>query len=158
MKKILTLFLLLSVQIPLSAQATLPGRGNWSITSNRYKPSGEHYNSFERSNKGWKSHQLSQTVYFLYNKESGNFYYGNVKAMKMSYGGTRYVRNGNGISKALTENGREYWWGEWKRDYLDGSAMMLKEDGTYVYGEWSFGRLKKDTSTRGYTSWRLRSA
>ena len=138
MKKILTLFLLLSIQVPLSAQRVIRKDPHETIDAT-WNP---YLDGRPIKEPEWNHILFSEGKGILYDKAKTSFYYGSIKYRNYD---NCYIRDGEGVSKILTEYGREYWWGEWKRDYLDGSAMMLKEDGTYVYGEWSFGRLKKDT-------------
>ena len=90
----------------------------------------------------WQHQRLSPTKYVMYNKNAKEYYYGAVKFRKYEDGN---IREGEGVTKRLTEMGREYFYGTWKGDHLDGIGLVKREDGTAVAVEFSRGLEKRKT-------------
>ena len=53
------------------------------------------------------------------------------------------VRHGYGVSREWRDSVYVYAIGKWKRGFLNGPALVARDDGPVFSGEWKMGTLKK---------------
>ena len=92
----------------------------------------------------WKRIKISDTCSILKSYDGLQYYAGPEKEY-WRYNGLNICRYGSGILKILTDTGRKYILGTWKRDFLSGDSLVKENDGNIYFCKWKLDKPVKNS-------------